>query len=64
MGPKTEILEILGSRLVTNKLLDYGLNDQSHEIPHDATKGETPRKEAITHVQQGKACPYEKLESD
>ena len=50
LGPKTEIIEILGARLVTNELLDNGLNEQSLEIPHDATKGETPRKQAISHV--------------
>ena len=53
LGPHTEILEILGSRLVTNELLEYGLDERSHEIPHDATKGETPRKEAVSHVQEG-----------
>ena len=62
LGPNTETIQILGSRLVTNELLEYGLNEQSHEIPHDATKGETPRKEVITQVKHDKPLPFEKLE--
>ena len=50
LGPKIKIIEILGARLVTNDLLDNGLNEQSHEMPHDATKGETPLKQAISQV--------------
>ena len=64
LAPKTEIIEILGARLVTNELLDNGLNEHSQEIPHDATKGETPRKQAISHVQQSTPRPFEEPESD
>ena len=41
-SPSSTFLELLGARLATNELLDYGLHENFHDIQSDATRDEVP----------------------
>ena len=58
------IIELLGARLVTNELLEYGLHETSHNVQHDATRDELPENQAVSRYQQTDSGPTVNVEPD
>ena len=46
-GPSNAIIELLGSRLVTNELFEDGLDEPSHNVEQEASMDELVPNEAI-----------------
>ena len=63
-GPSNAIIELLGSRLTTNWLLDDGLDEPSHSVQHDVAGEEPARNEAISLGWQGYSSHFVSQEPD